>query len=603
MHMSRREFLQMLAVTSTAGFSLSACDTSSESGTTGTTNTAGIKPQKKPGNMYEIPKFGNVSFMHYTDCHGQLLPIYFREPHINLGIHGMRSKPPHLVGANFSRFYQIPKSGALEHAFTCMDFATAAKKYGKVGGFAHLATLVKQIRAQRPGSLLLDGGDTWGGGSATGLWTNAQDMIDAQKLLGVDVMTGHWEFTFGHKRVKEVIQKDFKGKIDFVAQNVVDKDFEERVFKPYTMKEINGVQVAIIGQAFPYTPVANPGFLVPGWSFGIREEQMQSTVNEVRGKGAKVVIVLSHNGMDVDLKMASRVTGIDAIMGGHTHDAMPKPQEIANKNGKTLVINSGSNGKFLSVLDFDVDPKAGKIKGYKFHMLPVFSNLINKDPAMDEYIKKVRNQTVTFQGKTFNMKKKLEEKLAVTDDLLYRRGNFNGTFDQLICDALIQEKDAEISFSPGFRWGVSVLPGQPITFEHVMTQTALTYPIVTLNPLKGSMIKNILEDVADNLFHKDPYYQQGGDMVRVGGLKYEINPNAKMGKRITYMELKGEPLDENKTYKVAGWASVQPQDKGTPIWDLVSKYLRDQKTVKISKLNEPKIHGVSDNPGLTSACG
>ena len=595
MNMSRREFLQMLAVASAAGINLAGCDSSSQSGEGPKTKGASaVKANKASSNMYEIPAFGNVSLLHYTDCHAQLLPIYFREPNINLGVGSMKGNPPHLVGDAFLKKFGITDP-RLKHAFTFLDFASAAKKFGAVGGFAHLATLVKEIRSKRPGSLLLDGGDTWGGGSGTAVWTAAQDMVDAQKLLGVDVMTAHWEFTYGHKRVKEVIENDFKGKIDFVAQNVVDKEFEERVFKPYVIKEINKVPVAIIGQSFPYTPIANPKYFVPGWSFGIRDEAMQEMVDEVRKKGAKVVIVLSHNGMDVDLKMATRVTGIDAIMGGHTHDAVPKPVEVSNAGGKTLVINSGSNAKFLSVLDLDV--KGGKVAGYKFHMLPVFSNLITPDPAMSEYITKMRAQKVTFQGQSFVMKDKLEEKLAVTDQLLYRRGNFNGTFDQLICDALLKEKDAEISFSPGFRWGVSVLPGQDITFEHVMTQTGLTYPITTRNELSGTMIKTILEDVADNLFHSDPYYQQGGDMVRVGGLKYEIDPNAKAGNRITYMELKGQPLDANKKYVVAGWASIQKLDKGVPIWDLVAKYLRDQKVIKKIDTNEPKIIGKENNPG------
>lgn len=598
MNMSRREFLQMLAVASAAGFNLAACDSGSQSGQDAVKKTeGGVKADKGPSSLYELPAFGNVSLMHYTDCHGQLLPIYFREPNINVGIGSMKGNPPHLVGEAFLKHFNIQPNTPEAHAFTYLNFVEAAQKYGSVGGFAHLATLVKQIRAQRPGSLLLDGGDTWGGGSGTGLWTNAQDMVDAQKLLGVNVMTGHWEFTFGADRVKEIVENDFKGQIDFVAQNVVDREFEEQVFNPYVMKEINGVPVAIVGQAFPYTPIANPKYLIPDWSFGIRDEAMQEIVDKAREKdGAQVVIVVSHNGMDVDLKMASRVTGIDAIMGGHTHDAVPAPVEVSNAGGKTLVINSGSNGKFLSVLDLDV--KDGNVKGFQYKLLPVFSNLIQPDPAMTAYIEKVRNQEVTYGGETFNMKNRLDEKLAVADDLLYRRGNFNGTFDQMICDALIAVQDAQISFSPGFRWGVSVLPGQDITFEHVMTQTALTYPVVTRNEMTGETIKVILEDVADNLFNEDPYYQQGGDMVRVGGLKYAIDPNQDIGNRITEMEFEGEPLDPNKKYIVAGWASVGQPLEGKPIWDLVAEYLRNKKTIKISQLNEPKIIGMEGNPGL-----
>ncbi len=601
MNMSRREFLQMLAVASAAGFNLSACGTSSQAGEQAVSKPgAGAKAQKGPSNLYELPPFGNVSLLHYTDCHGQLLPIYFREPNINLGVAEMRGRPPHVVGEQFLKFYDVKRNTPRAHAFTYLDYVEAAQKYGKLGGFAHLSTLVKTMRDQRPGALLLDGGDTWGGGSGTGLWTNAQDMVDAQKLLGVDVMTGHWEFTFGADRVKEIIEKDFAGHIDFVAQNVVDNDWGEQVFTPYVIKEMKGVPVAIIGQSFPYTPIANPRYLIPNWSFGIRDDSMQKMVDKARSEGAQVVVVLSHNGMDVDLKMASRVNGIDAIMGGHTHDAVPQPVEVSTPNGgKCLVTNAGSNGKFLAVLDFDV--KDGKVRDYRYRLLPVFSNFIEPDPAMTAYIEKMRNQDVSYNGEKFNMKKRLEEQVAVTDDLLYRRGNFNGTFDQLICDALMAVQDTPISFSPGFRWGVSVLPGQPITFEHVMSQTALTYPVVTRNEMSGEMIKTILEDVADNLFNKDPYYQQGGDMVRVGGLKYAIDPTKEIGQRITDMQLDGSPIDANKTYPVAGWASVAQPLEGKPIWDLVAEYCRDRKNVKISELNVPQIKGIHDNPGIADA--
>jgi sulfur-oxidizing protein SoxB len=580
MNISRREFLQMLAVASASGMSLSACESDKPAATHN-----GVKPASSPGTPYEIPAFGNVSLMHYTDCHAQLLPIYFREPSINLGIGSMKGNPPHLVGDAFLKHYGILPGSSEAHAFTYLNFVDAANQLGKVGGFAHLSTLIKTVRAQRPGSLLLDGGDTWQG-SGTSYWTDAQDMVDAQKLLGVDVMTAHWEMTFGADRVTEIINNDFKGSIDFVAQNIIDNEWGEQVFKPYVIKEINGVPTAIIGQAFPYTPIANPRFMVPDWSFGIREDRMQEMVDKARGEGAQVVIVLSHNGMDVDLKMASRVTGIDAIMGGHTHDAVPRPVEVKNANGVTLVTNAGSNSKFLSVLDFDV--RDGKIRDYRYHLLPVFSNLLEADTEMATYIDKVRAP----------YKDKLNEELAVTDELLYRRGNFNGTFDQLICDALMDVQGAEIAFSPGFRWGVSVMPGEAITFDHVMTQTAITYPSVTLNNLTGTRIKEILEDVADNLFNKDPYYQQGGDMVRVGGLKYSMDPNASIGSRISDMELDGKPLSADKEYAVAGWASVAQKLDGTPVWDVVAEYLRDKKTISKIALNEPVLKGVAGNPGL-----
>jgi sulfur-oxidizing protein SoxB len=574
MSLTRREFLQVLAAASVAGFNL---------------NTAwaeGKAEGKAAADPYDLAKFGNVSILHYTDCHAQLLPIYFREPSVNLGIGAMKGKPPHLVGEHFLKQYDIKPNTADAYAFTYLDFAEAAKKYGKVGGFAHLKTLVDKVKAQRPGALLLDGGDTWQG-SWTSLKTNAQDMVDAQLALGVNVMTPHWEMTFGADRVKHIVEKDFAGKIDFVAQNIFSNDFDERVFEPYVIKEINSVPVAIIGQAFPYTPVANPKHLIPDWSFGIRDEDMQKVVDEARKKGAKVVIVLSHNGMDVDLKMAAKVSGIDAIMGGHTHDGVFQPVVVENKGGKTLVTNAGSNGKFLGVLDLEV--KDGKLKDFRYKLLPVFSNLLEADKGMLSLIEKIREP----------YKKELAEELAVCDETLYRRGNFNGTFDQLICNALMQELDAPLAFSPGFRWGTSVLPGQPITFEHVADQTAITYGTVTRNEMSGEMVKTILEDVADNLFNPDPYYQQGGDMVRVGGLKFSFDPTAKMGERVSDMELDGKPLDMKKTYPVAGWASVQAEvPKNKQIWEVVADYLREKKTISKVDLNTPKLKNVDGNPGL-----
>ncbi len=572
MSISRREFLQILALASTCEWDIQALGGTSSG------------PSKAPSDPYELPAFGNVSLMHFTDCHAQLLPVCFREPNINIGVGAMAGRPPHLVGHHFLRYYDVPAASRDAHAFTYLDFTEAAHKFGTMGGFAHLATLVKKIRAQRPGALLCDGGDTWQG-SATALWTDAQDMVDAQLLLGVDVMTPHWEFTYGADRVKHIVDNDFKGKLDFVAQNVVDKEWGEKVFTPYVIREVNRVPVAIVGQAFPFTPIANPGYLMPNWSFGIREDHMQEMVNQARDKGAKAVVLLSHNGMDVDLKLASRVTGIDAILGGHTHDAVPKPVVVSNASGKTLVTNGGSNGKFLGVLDLDI--KDGKVRDFRYHYLPVFSNLLPPDPDMSAHIEKVRAP----------YKDKLSEKLAATDTLLYRRGNFNGTFDQLIVDAMLKVQDAQIAFSPGFRWGVSVLPGESITMDQLMTQTAITYPTATLNDLTGEMVKNILEDVADNLFNPDPYYQQGGDMVRVGGLKFVFDPTQTMGKRVSSMELDGKPIDPRKKYKVAGWASVAQPLKGKPIWDVVAEYLRDAKTVSIKHLNLPRLKNVQDNPG------
>ena len=574
MSFSRREFLQVLAVASASGMTIAHEDVLAA----------------KPGavsRLYDVPKFGNVSFLHFTDCHAQLTPVYFREPSVNLGVGEARGRPPHLVGEHLLKHFGIRPGTHQAHAFTYLDFARAAKTYGKVGGFAHLATLVKMLKASRPHALLCDGGDTWQG-SATSLWTNAQDMVDACKLLGVNVMTPHWEFTFGAKRVQEIVEKDFKGHIDFVAQNVKTADFEELVFPPYVIKEQNGVSVAIIGQAFPYTPIANPRWMVPDWTFGIRDDHMQKMVDEVRAKGAKVVVVLSHNGMDVDIKMASRVRGIDAILGGHTHDGMPAPVVVKNAGGQTLVTNAGSNSKFLGVLDFDV--RDGQVRGYQYRLLPVFANLLPADAEMAAYIEKVRAP----------YKAKLEEKLAVTEGLLYRRGNFNGSWDQLILDALMEVKGADAAFSPGVRWGTSLLPGDVITYERMMDQMAMTYPATTLNEFTGAQIKEIMEDVADNLFNPDPYYQQGGDMVRVGGIQYTIDPTAPMGQRIQNLTLKGKPLAADKTYKVAGWASVQEGVTGTPIWDVVAGYLRDKKVIKPVQINQPKVINVGGNPGLAA---
>jgi sulfur-oxidizing protein SoxB len=404
-------------------------------------------------------------------------------------------------------------------------------------------------------------------------------------------MTPHWEMTLGEKRVMEIVNGDFKGKVSFVAQNIKTTDFGDSVFNPYVMKVQNGIQVAVIGQAFPYTPIANPRYFTPDWTFGIQEENLQKTINEVKAKGAKVVVLLSHNGMDVDLKMASRVTGLDAIMGGHTHDGVPIPVKVKNSGGVTLVTNAGSNSKFLGVLDFDV--KGGKPVDFRYKLFPIFSNMISADSAMTQLITKVR---APFEAK-------LKEKLATTDGLLYRRGNFNGSFDQLILDGLMAQKNAEIAFSPGFRWGTSLLPGQAITREHLLDQTAITYPYTTVSNMSGEMIKTILEDVADNLFNPDPYYQQGGDMVRVGGLQYTIDPVETAGKRITDMRLNGKAIDPNKNYKVAGWAPVSEDAKnagGEAIWDVMERHLRDVKVVKAVKLNEPMIKGVKNNPGMVS---
>ncbi|EON21868.1 5'-nucleotidase [Cupriavidus sp. GA3-3] len=571
--MNRREFLQVLAIAGAGGMTFPHQD---------------AHAAQAAEAMYDLPRFGNVHLLHFTDCHAQLRPVYFREPNVNLGIGDYAGKPPHLVGDALLRQYGIRPGTPQAHAFTYLDFNEAARRYGKVGGFAHLATLVKRLKADRPGALLLDGGDTWQG-SATALWTKGQDMVDAALALGVDVMTPHWEMTLGADRVKEIVDTDFKGKVAFLAQNVKTNDFGDPVFDPYVIREINGVPVAIIGQAFPYTPIANPRYFVPDWTFGIQEENLQQVIDAARGKGAQAVVLLSHNGMDVDLKLASRVRGLDAILGGHTHDGMPAPVPVKNAGGTTLVTNAGSNGKFLGVLDFDV--KGGKVADFRYRLLPVFANYLPADPAMDALIRKVRAP----------YEQKLGEVLAVNRGLLYRRGNFNGTFDQLILDGLMQAQGAQIAFSPGFRWGTTLLPGEAITMEHLMDQTAITYPYTTVTQMSGETIKTILEDVADNLFNPDPYYQQGGDMVRVGGLQYTIDPTAGMGKRISDMRLAGKPLEAGKTYKVAGWAPVAEEARqagGAPIWDVMAQWLRSTREVSARPLNLPRVRGMDGNPGM-----
>ena len=588
MSLSRREFIRLLGLAGAAGM----------------LPVSSFAAARKPSDLYEIPRFGNVCLMHMTDCHAQLNPVYFREPSVNLGIGPALGKPPHLVGKSLLERFAIEAGSIESHAFTYLDFDRAAAKFGRVGGFSHLATLVKRLRAERGdgNSLLLDGGDTWQG-SGTAYWTRGKDMVGACNLLGVDIMTGHWEFTYLDEEVIANVG-EFKG--EFVAQNVGVSDealFDYRfadfdgfnedaglAFKPYTVKEVGGVRVAVIGQAFPYTPIANPQRFIPDWTFGIQDERMQQMVDTVRAdENPDLVVVISHNGMDVDLKMASRVSGIDVIFGGHTHDGVPAPSVIKNKGGQTLVTNAGSNGKFLGVMDLDV--RNGKLQDFRYRLVPVFSDLLAADAEMQSYIEKVRAP----------YKAKLEEKLAVAEETLFRRGNFNGSFDQVICDALLKVNDAQVSLSPGFRWGTTVLPGQTITMDNVMDQTCITYPETYRREMTGADIKAILEDVADNLFNADPYYQQGGDMVRVGGLDYVCEPNQSIGKRVSDMTLDdGTKVEADKKYMVSGWATVGSKSPGRPIWEVVAEYLRDQKTIKIKKLNTPKLVGVEGNPGISS---
>ncbi|HET7363895.1 MAG TPA: thiosulfohydrolase SoxB [Burkholderiales bacterium] len=561
--MRRRGFLRLLALAAAAGASLRPRQSEAQAA----------------DELYDLPAFGNVSLLHVTDVHAQLLPVHFREPSVNLASGENAGRPPHLVGEAFLKHYGIAQGSSAAHAFTYLDFEAAARRYGRMGGYAHLATLVTRLRASRPYALVLDGGDSWQG-SATALWTQGADMIGAQKGLGVHYMTAHWEFTYGAERMLAALKE--LAPIQFLAQNVRTVDFEDPVFTPYALTSPHGVPLAIIGQAFPYTPIAHPRHRFPDWSFGIQEARLQQLVDEARAKGARAVVLLSHNGMDVDLKLASRVRGIDAILGGHTHDGVPAPVTV----GKTLVTNAGSHGKFLGVLDLDVGQ--GGVRDYRYRLLPVFANLLPADSGMAAYIDRVRKPYAA----------KLGEALAMTEGLLYRRGNFNGTFDELILRALLAEKDAEIAFSPGFRWGTTLLPGDAITLEDLMAQTAITYPQVTLSALSGAEIKALLEDIADNLFNADPYLQQGGDMVRVGAMSYAIRPAAKIGSRISELRLAGKPLEADKRYKVAGWAPVREGVSGEPIWDVVARYLRAQKRIPPLAVNQPRLQGVGRNAGL-----
>jgi sulfur-oxidizing protein SoxB len=546
--------------------------------------------------VYDFKRFGNARILHMTDTHAQLLPVYFREPSVNLGIGAMAGKPPHLVGRAFLDRFGIKPDSADAYAFTFLDFEKSAARFGKLGGFAHLKTLIDHLRGDAgPGrSLLLDGGDLWQGSGLSNTMQGA-DMVEAANLLGIEAMTGHWEFTYGEKALRANLER-FKG--EFLAQNVFlteeaafndAKAFDSasgRVFKPAVIMELGGYRVAVIGQAFPYVPIAHPKRFTPDWTFGIRDDELQKLVNALRSNDkVDAVVLLSHNGMDVDLKLASRVTGIDVILGGHTHDAVPQPIPITNAGGTTLVTNAGSSGKFLGVLDLEL--ARGRVVDVRYRLLPVFSELLKPDAAMATLIEKMRAPHAAAYA----------AKIATADRLLYRRGNFGGSVDQLICDALRGEFDAEIALSPGFRWGNSVLPGQPVTMEDVLTETAITYPETYLLNMTGGQIKDILEDVCDNLFNADPYYQQGGDMVRVGGFAYTCTPTEGAGRRISDLKLdNGQALDAGKSYKVAGWASVNEQ-KGVPVWDVFAKHLASGKTPD-KRGAGVTLKGVDDNPGI-----
>ena len=561
---SRRDLLQLGA----AAVALPGVFTGARSGL----NRALAQQKVTQDDLLRFEPLGQVTLLHFADIHAQIVPLYFREPSVNLGVGAARGQPPHLTGTAFLREFGLAGGSAAAHALTSENYAALARSYGKVGGVDRLATLIGAIRAERPGkTLLLDGGDTWQG-SYTSLVTQGADMVEVMNALGVEAMTAHWEFTYGTERVEELI-----GELGFpfLAGNVRDNEWEEEVFDATATFERGGVKIAVIGQAFPYTPVANPRYLIPSWSFGIRENLVRKRVERVRAEGAELVVLLSHNGFDTDRKLASRVAGIDVLLSAHTHDAVPVALEIDG----TLMISSGSHGKFLSRLDLEVSN--GRVAGYRFRLIPVLSDAIAPDPEMAALVGKIRAPFEAELGRV----------LGRTEGLLYRRGNFNGTFDDLICRALIEERDAEIALSPGFRWGATLLPGQDITVEDVYNQTAITYPNAYRTEFTGAFLKEILEDVADNLFNPDPYYQQGGDMVRVGGMAYAIDIAKPIGQRISEMTLirSGQPIEADKSYVVSGWASVNEGTEGPPVYDVLTQYLGRHRVVDIPENQTVKI--------------
>ena len=562
---SRRDFLQATVAASAIY------------GASGVGNWAKLAAQQAltQDDLLKFDTFGNVTLIHVTDIHAQMVPIYFREPEINLGVGEARGKPPHVTGEDFLKMFNIKPGTPEAYALTYLDFVALAKTYGRMGGLDRVATVVNAIRAERPGALLLDGGDTWHG-SYTCLKTAGQDMVNVMNKLEPDAMTFHWEFTLGSDRVREIVEG-----LPFPAmgQNIFDKEWNEpsEDFADYEIFERGGAKIAVIGQAFPYMPIANPGWMFPEYSFGIHDERMQEMVDEVRAEGADLVVVLSHNGFDVDRKMASRVKGIDVILTGHTHDALPEPVLV----GETILIASGSNGKFVSRVDLDV--RDGRMMGFRHKLIPIFSDVIEPDKEV----------AAAIEAERAPYKAELAEVLGETDSLLYRRGNFNGTWDDLICNALIEEREADIALSPGFRWGPSLLPGQKITREDLFNATSMTYPNAYRSEMTGETLKVILEDVADNLFNPDPYYQQGGDMVRVGGMGYRIDINKPQGERLSDMTLlkTGEPIAPEKTYVVAGWASVREGTEGPAIWDVVENYLARKGTVHVDPNKSVKVVG------------
>jgi sulfur-oxidizing protein SoxB len=524
--------------------------------------------------LLDFKTTGNVTIIHFTDCHAQVKPVWFREPSVNIGVGAQKGLLPHITGQDLLKAFNYQTGTPEAYALTSEDFVSLARSYGKMGGLDRVSTIVKSIRAERPDALFLDGGDTWHG-SMTATKTQGQDMVNLMNALSPDAMTSHWEFTYGIDRVNEIVEEL---PFPFLGANIFDNEWDEPAFEPYKIFERGGAKVAVIGQAFPYMPIANPGWMFPNLSFGIREARIQEMVAEVKQKGADVVVLLSHNGFDVDRKVAQQVSGIDVILSGHTHDAVPEPVKV----GETMIIASGSNGKFVSRLDLDVDKNG--IKDFTYKLIPVFADVIAPDPEMAALIEKERAP----------FKEELEEVIGTTESLLYRRGNFNGTWDDLICQALIEEREADIALSPGFRWGPSLLPGDNITREDIHNATSMTYPNAYRSEMTGQYLHEILEDVADNLFNPDPYYQQGGDMVRVGGMGYSIDVSKPVGERVTNMTLlkTGETIDPAKTYVVSGWASVGEDTEGPEIWQVVEDYISRKGTITMDPNSTVRVTGV-----------
>jgi sulfur-oxidizing protein SoxB len=563
---SRREFLQATAAASAllVGSGL------------GDLGRVAAQQRLSQADIMRFDPLGTVTILHVTDIHAQLMPLHFREPSVNLGVGEAKGLPPHLTDAEFRNYFKIATGSADAFALTADDFTAMARNYGKMGGMDRIAALVGAVRAERGADkvLLLDGGDSWQG-SWTSLQTKAQDMVDVMSALKVDAMVGHWEFTYGADRVKQIADT---APFAFLAQNIRDNEWQEPVFDGRKMFERGGARIAVIGQALPRTAVANPRWMFPKWEFGIREEDMQKQVDDARADGASIVILLSHNGFDVDRKLAGRVKGIDVILTAHTHDAMPGLVRVGN----TVLVASGSHGKFVSRLDVEVKDK--KVAGVRFKLMPVFADAIAPDPAMTALVEKVRAPFARDLART----------IGKTDSLLYRRGNFNGTFDDLICNAMLAERDVEIALSPGFRWGGTLLPGDDITWEHVTNATAITYPNCYRNQMTGAQLKEVLEDIADNIFHPDPYFQGGGDMVRIGGMGYAIDIAKPAGARISKLtHLKsGSPIEASKSYSVAGWASINENTQGPPIWDVVAAHISKAGSVNIAPNTAVKVTGI-----------